>query len=314
MKIVTKIMLIIAGAALVMGLILMSLTYVLIGGNLKKLNTGNTFEKKEYTMNSSEVDNLEIDLDSNELEIYGTNTDEIHITYYENETQKYEIENKEKSLVIHQLPIHKISFFVMNFDFESYSMKIEMPKELVGKLMIDNHSGSVRIDDLSVGKDMQINISSGSLKMNNIRCAQNMDVLASSGSVKIYDSAVAENGKFDLSSGSLKMENFEANNLEVNVSSGSAKLSDVKAGQSIRCDAKSGLVEITDIDAGEKITISAESGSIKGSIIGKMSDFTIHSEASNGDCNLPDRMEGGSKQLDVSAQSGNIRIGFSEAE
>ncbi len=314
MKKVTKIMLVIAGITLVSGLLMLSITYALVGGNLSKLSTGEDFEKKEYEVSESEIDNLEIDLHSNAIEIVGTDTDKIHITYYENDTQKYEITESDKTLKLRQIPIHKISFFVLNFDFEAYSVKIEMPEELVGHLEIDNLSGSVKLDDLSVGEDLSINIASGSLKTNHISCSQNAIVLASSGSVKMYDSIVSEDAKLDLSSGSLTIQNFEAGNFDANVSSGSAHLTNVKVNQVLRCNGSSGTIQFDQMDSNDKIIISAASGSIRGSIVGKMSDYTIHSKVSSGSCNLPEFMEGGSKQLDVNAQSGSIKIEFSEME
>ena len=310
----TKIILVIAGACLAMGFMLMAFTYAIIGGDMSRINTGSKFEKKEYEISQSKIDNLVVDIKSNEVEIIGTDTDKIHITYYENDTQKYEISDADKTLNFRQVPDRKIRLFQINLDFESYKIRIEMPQKLAGELKIDNKSGSVDLENLNIGKDIIANISSGSLRADKVTTNQNMSVMARSGSVKANDILVKEDAKLDLSSGALTIQNFEAKNVETNISSGDVHLSNVKAEDKIKCDANSGTMSIDKLDAGKKIDISSESGSIRGSIVGEMSDFTIHTTVASGNSNLPESMEGGSKQLDINARSGNIKIEFSEVD
>ncbi|MFA9466622.1 MAG: DUF4097 family beta strand repeat-containing protein [Velocimicrobium sp.] len=93
--------------------------------------------------------------------------------------QKYEITDNQKTLQLRKIPSNICNIFQINFNIESHRVVIEMPKELIGQLHIDNSSGSVNLNNLLVQEGIEVKISSGSMT------AKDINTNASSGSIKI---------------------------------------------------------------------------------------------------------------------------------
>lgn len=79
---------------------------------------------------------------------------------------------------------------------------------------------------------------------------------------------------------------------------------------SISVSANGGDIAFESLNA-DTIDLAVKNGDISGTIAGSYDDFSVHSEIKKGEGNLPDSKDGGEKLLNVSANNGDIDIGFS---
>lgn len=107
-------------------------------------------------------------------------------------------------------------------------------------------------------------------------------------------------------SGDITLSDIECRAACVKSVSGDMKLSRLQAANSIQCESTSGDVRLTDCDA-ESLLIKTVSGDVSGSLrTGKR--FTTHTVS--GSVHVPDSASGG--ECEIKTTSGNIRITISE--
>lgn len=112
--------------------------------------------KEVKNFNIDKVDNININLESFDVSIRESETDEIIIRYSKKYDKKVKIDKRNKNLNIEEK--NKIFKFV-RFESVNNLMIIEIPKNYRGTLEIENKSGSVKLDKYKiVNEEENINI------------------------------------------------------------------------------------------------------------------------------------------------------------
>lgn len=84
-------------------------------------------------------------------------------------------------------------------------------------------------------------------------------------------------------------------------------LSPLSAG-TVTLSANAGSITFDQLDVAQALDLGVKNGDIRGTLLGGYDDFDITCTTKKGDCNLPERKEGGGKTLSVSANNGDVSI------
>lgn len=87
-------------------------------------------------------------------------------------------------------------------------------------------------------------------------------------------------------------------------------LSGVSLAKGARVSVNGGSIVLDGINVGEELTLAVKNGNLTGTIVGSWDEFDITCEYKKGDCNLPERKEGGAKRLNVVANNGDVQLEF----
>ena len=79
---------------------------------------------------------------------------------------------------------------------------------------------------------------------------------------------------------------------------------------SVSISANGGNISFGNLDVGSALTLEVKNGDISGAIVGGYDDFAIQSNSKKGEINLPEKKDGGEKNLNVSSNNGDVNIEF----
>lgn len=78
----------------------------------------------------------------------------------------------------------------------------------------------------------------------------------------------------------------------------------------IHISSSGGSIAFDGLNVGTALTLFVKNGDISGTLVGNYNDFAIRSEVKKGKSNLPERKEGGARDLHVSGNNGDVHIEF----
>ncbi len=312
MKITKKTVIIIAGALVVLGLILTIAAASLGGLNMNVLGAG--YEEKTYTYDSSKVNKLYVRDISCEVVVSGGGQNEITVKCYESEDDYYKINVTPEGRLTIEKEIFKKWYKFLNFDFGAIkrNLTITIPSGLVADADIGSVSGNVVISNLDNLISLNGKSTSGNVRISKVSASDNTSF--SSGSGNIILETVKTGGKLEMKTVSGVIETDLSDigrDLIASTVSGGIKLTSIAVKGNVKADSVSGNIRLDRI-SGTDFTLKNTSGNVKGLISGNSNDYRIDSHSTSGKINLP-RSQNGSKLLSVSTTSGDIDIDIRSA-
>ena len=361
---VTKYSLLAIGA----GLILIAVGFAITGGNWKafsgKKSTAN-HTHYEYVCNGN-ISAVDLNDSYEGVLITTGDVDKATVSYYVFEGHdKVDVKESNGTLFFERKDLGNSSWVIFDFNFEDTKTVITLPKNFEGPVKaeassgsisvkdlknsdvtVENHSGSIKIENIeksgvisakntsgsihvsnlnSTG-DITLESNSGSVRAEDIKCkdfsakatsgsvgvekveCDNIIAQTNSGSARVTDATVNTNIYVKSSSGSSRTENATCSSLESESSSGSVTANNVTA-DTAKCTTTSGGIHLDKLDVSKSAILKANSGGIHGTIKGKETDFSIITSTGSGSCNLKDTRDG-EKTLDATTSSGSINIKF----
>ena len=252
------------------GAVLLGVSYVMVGGDVKGFNSmNNKYIEKTYTC-ESEIDSITIKEQSGKVVLKSGDVEAVTVSYSDREDESvYRIsEENGKLSVIHD---EKFSFRFFNINFTERVMTVTVPKSFKGGLDIANSSGSMHLTDIT-GESVAVKNTSGSIHLTNVTSGSDVTVENTSGSISLENVDAQGDVSVKGVSGSIKLSGLKAGgNITLKNTSGSIKGSIVgkESDYSIRAKVVSGSTNLTNSEGGSKeLNASTTSGSIKIEFIG----------------------------------------------
>lgn len=109
---------------------------------------------------------------------------------------------------------------------------------------------------------------------------------------------------------SLQIPNSLLASLKLSTTNDDIQLSSLNVSGDITLSSNKGNISFDKIDAGNRIILTGKDGNIKGSIVGGYDDYAIACKIKKGESNLPAEKKGGSKELSINANNGDVEIDF----
>lgn len=261
---------------------------------------------------------INITVPSNDVEIIGSDVEDIKITYcedYQGETQ-YQVADG----ILNFKLANKI---YINLDFLSWIYKdysktntviIEIPNELTCDYNINISSGNLNINNITAG-ELKAVLSSGNVSINDFS-ANNTNLRSSSGNIKLNNASIVNEVKLKVSSGNATLSNVNSKSLIATMSSGNTRISNCVT-SSFTVSSQSGNIILERLQS-QSITMKNSSGNIEiNQLVYAFADYSysmrtrsgyIKLNGSNKGNNYEHLDEGKAYSINALVSSGNIII------
>lgn len=284
----------IIGSSLVgAGLVILALAFFLMGGDIRKADSGGPFEKKEVRFQTTQVKKLLVAVNTEDVEVVGSDTEEIKLTYEENKKYQYNVEVSDSTLIVK--PKHRgwNFLFLVNFDFgvfEDHPLILEVPRKFLESVDIQSHTGDVLVKDIEIATSSALKSNTGEIEVENVT-AKTLE-------------ADSDTGRIQLEKVSL------TGDLTATGHTGEIELEQVQA-QSILLKSNTGDLGFENVNIARELKAKTNTGDIHGNLFGKRADYTIRADASLGRSNVSNQT-GGDKTLELETNTGSITVDFGE--
>ncbi len=200
--------------------------------------------KKEKSFDINNIKAIEVDNENWNLEFKSTDANKIVISAQGEQADKeidpVKIENDENKIVIKQK--QKVNRFFYGFTFrKKNSICIAIPKKEIDKIVLNNKSGDVKINDIVV-KSIVIKGKSGDGMITGLS-AEKGEFTSESGDLMLKDSSLQELN-IKSTTGDNYITNVSNSNMNITSTSGEVLLKDMIEGKSLFIETKSGDIGV----------------------------------------------------------------------
>lgn len=343
MKKSVKVILIIAGASIGTGLLLVLLSLIIAQGDICTLISVDT-DCKAVVATFDEASIVNISDVSNDVKIIRTDSDDIKVTYYVGESFDYLLEKTDDTLSIKYRSRRNLLNFMDLFNF-GCSLTVELPDNCLEKLSVSCVSGSITAKEAfadetllktvsgdiiaagNLGK-LEVESTSGDIFLDGVKLKDNSTVSSTSGSLKLqgelseyvklstvsgeitFENVTANCVEIDSTSGSVSANNAELKVLSVNTMSGDIYLDSVKCSESINFVTVSGEQILKTVNAGDYF-LKSTSGDIEAYIL---SPKLYSTKSTSGSINVPPLYESSTGYMNLETTSGDIYVKILKTE
>ncbi|MBG9717969.1 MULTISPECIES: DUF4097 family beta strand repeat-containing protein [Bacillus] len=200
--------------------------------------------KKEKSFEINNIKAIEVDIENWNLEFKSTDANKIVISAQGEQADKeidpVKIENDENKLVIKQK--QKVNRFFYGFTFrKKNSISIAIPKKEIDKIVLNNKSGDVKINDIVV-KSIVTRGKSGDGMITGLS-AEKGEFTSESGDLMLKDGSLQE-VNITSTTGDNYVKNVKNENMNITSTSGEVLLKDMTEGKSLFVETKSGDIGV----------------------------------------------------------------------
>lgn len=279
-----RILIITAGLFILAGAVIAGIALMLTARSSEQNARMETYEV------TKKISNVNIDVDMSDIKIMPVmGTDKITLTYFTDDTNKYDISEDNGTLSVKYMRFNKEKAkwydYYFSFDFgRDHDVILQVPQNFRADLLLHADYGDIEVTDMS-GDSMNIHTSYGDLditgcKFKAMECATDY--------------------------GDIDIERSQSDTFNCSTDFGSIDVTDMVG--KINCGTDYGDIEFERI-SGSSIVMDTSCGDIEGTIDGREADYTINAQTNLGDKNVQSRA-GGEKRLDVKTDMGDIDIIF----
>lgn len=288
------------------GVIVFIWGFALSGWNISAVETHEPYTKKTYST-SARFSAVQVE-DKNTEAILSVSPDErIHITYYENEKDVYELQEGE-ILSFKKTENYQWYDYFFNISFQKTTLEIQIPKDYSGDLSLRTSNAKIEANNLSV-QNVNLFSSNGTILLDTVHAKDKIHAETSNNSIKMENTSSKNGIQAVTSNGPIVLEKTESSDANALTSNGSITLSELNM-KNISAQTSNASIRLANVQTENSLTLQSSNGSIEGTVKGKLADFSVISHTSNADSNLPETMPGGEKQLTVQTSNGKINIQF----
>jgi len=300
---------ILAAISLLVGLVVFTIGFALAGFDITKIGTETEYQEKNF-VSTGTVKDIVIDESNLSVEIVQSMDEQVHVTYYENDKDYYDIgQSADGTLRIIKKNHRKWYDYFFNINFQSVKLIVAVPDDFSGDISGESSNAKIHLSGIHA-RDIHLDTSNGKIEAENIVISGKFEASTSNASITLSNVTASGDIFCDTSSGKISLDKLEGKNININTSNGSVILKSTLSNENILIETSNGSVNFDDIRFKTELDCHNSNGSVKGAITGKITDYTIKSETSNGKNNLPEKLNGGSKTIIIETSNGSIEIDF----
>ena len=326
------VLIIVCSAIIFAGLIFVGISIAVVGGNFERLGREVSYDEMNYSVAADGIQKIDVTDSNRKIFVRKSSDSQIHIKYYTNSKETYDISDQNGELVFKYKNIRKWYDYIniFNFDIQPVYTEILLPEHVFESLSAKTSNGAIEAQDFKLEGECYLKTSNGSVSLSNLEI--NGKITAESSNGKVTLSAVKSNSKISAytSNSSIYLYNIEAGGVDADSGNGKVELESVKSTDTIKAGSSNGTITLSDVSSdttidvktsngkieltrvavGKSMTLKNSNGRISGTILGAMEDFNINSHTSNGDNNLPNGTTGKNKDLEIRTSNGKIEVQF----
>lgn len=310
------------------GILVMGLAFASVGFDPARLSTAPRYEQKtmqaaakdasapdhpdmpsyeQKSLQSDSVSAIEIQDVSMPLRVGLSPDAQIHITYFENEYETYQITRGD---VLRFEKIVRQPWYanLVRIDFQDVYLELLLPAGFEGRLSLDTENGDMTFCGASAGRT-EAHCANGKIQLDTFD-ASALALSTSNGSISLKQLTLSGDLTVKTSNGKVDLDGVQAVRADVRTSNGEIELENLRV-QTVTAQTSNGSIELENVGAAQQIELTTSIGDITGTVLGQMRDFSIQTHWDGfSACSLPQSMPGGEKTLTVRSDMGKIDLSF----
>ncbi|MEG1886770.1 MAG: DUF4097 family beta strand repeat-containing protein [Oscillospiraceae bacterium] len=299
---------IIATISLIAGLAIFTGGFAMLNFDINKLTNQSEFEQKQY-LSYEKSDKIIIDDYDINVRIFRSESENLEVSYYENNKQSYQIDESQGTIKIQKINTLKWYDYIFNISFVQCDLLIGVPKSFKGEIDCETSNAYISLNNISL-ESLNLKTSNNNILLENIEVNKSAQVNTSNGAIKLIKSEIGGEIICNTSNAKVELENVIAQNANIRTSNGRIRLENIECSENITVKNSNSSILLREVKFGEMLDCQTSNGNISGEIDGKISDYSIKSITSNGKSNLPEILNGGNKVLYVKTSNSDIDINF----
>lgn len=304
----TKTILIVAGAMLALGLVIMLVVMISVGFNFDGLGINEKYTLVEKQIELSEVKYIDVESNVEDI-IIGTSEDEyVHVSYYDSEKKVHLYEVKDGVLSV-KCDYKWYQMIHIGFGSKDRNIEILLPSGFDGDISLTGATGGVSVRNLSGFSRLDVTVSTGNVTLADLKVGS-AEVTCSTGTIELTNFTSDSKLEITCGMGDVDIIAVNAEALTVTTTTGSIDVNATKAAR-IELTCTTGGIRFNDLES-EDLRFTATTGDIHGKLKHSMMDYTINSKTATGDSSLPTVSYGKSYYLSAQTSTGDINITFEQ--
>lgn len=259
----------IAAGCMVLGILIIFMSFVMAKFDFSKFNTNSSknnpdIEKIYQVDPSKNINRINVDILDRNVKVIPTDKEVITITYYVNKKEKYEITDAGKTLNFKYIKSRKISDYInfISWNETNNDISIEVPTTYTGDLVLKNSSGNTGVSDINNLSNVDIKSVDGRVELANISATE-LSIKNSSGKIVVEDTSVSKDINLTNIDGSIQLDGIVASsNLQAKNASGIIKINETTVQKSMTLQAMDSPIELLNVTVKESGIIKNSSGKI----------------------------------------------------
>ena len=317
MRTATKVWLIVAGALIALGIIVLGTAFMAIGGDMAGFST-NKYETNEHQI-SDEFENILIRSNTADIKLVASEDDSCSVVCYEQTNLKHSVSVKDGALEIKVVDERKW-YEHIGINFSAPTVTVYIPKGEYGDLDVSVSTGDVDIPEGFGFENIDVTASTGRVMCGAV-AKQEVNITTTTGDI-FGNGVSAASMKLSVSTGRIDLNGIKCEgDLSVTVSTGKARVSGVTC-KNFRSDGDTGRLYLRNLAAEEKITVKRSTGDVSfedcdaaelfietstGDVEGTLrSDKVFIVRTDTGDVEVPKTTSGG--RCEITTDTGDIEI------
>lgn len=274
-----------------------------------KTYTLDDYALKEFVGVGSEYGKLSIDLESTDVEVLTTDSEQIKISYYNMEKDYYTVSTAAGEIKMtgtNELGAGFLSS-VFGYSIPQKKVTIELPKTVRFGMDFNIQHGDADFNGLHTDEKLTINAESVNVKLQNVIASQ-LDLEVKYGEMNLNDVNIGSALNVKGNEVRVHLNNVIANQITVYNQYGELNMEKIRS-ESVICNTDSVTVTFAEMDS-NTVNMHAKDGSIAGSFAGDSNAYTLTGNIKDADNNLSDFKGTGSRQILIEADSASVYISF----
>ena len=293
-----KILLIVAAVLTVVGVVIFTVAFAILGFDIAKLST-QKYEFNTYTLNE-DFNSIKINTETASVILAESDSDECKIECVEREKMKHSAEVREGTLVI-DVENTKKWYDYIGSNFGNETVTVYLPKAVYASLTVNADTGSVEIPKMFSFESVCVKVDTGLIGCY-AEVSDSIELQTATGSIRAENSTPDGEVKIKTATGSIKIADIRCNRLSAESHTGSIDLTNTIAADNMTINCATGNVRLDSCDANE-IKVATHTGSIVGTLL---SDKIFFAKSSVGNVDVPKTTSGGTCELVTG--TGDIKI------
>lgn len=176
MKPLTKILLTLGMSLLFIGCVMCGVSYVISGMDLGKLDIDTSYNGKTYTLSSSDIENIELDVDKHNILVKQSYAvDKVTVDYVENEYDIFKVEENGNTFSFTNKQSQNLFFrrFCLLFDRKNdkdRKIVITLPQLFSGSIAIKSSDGDIELNSIGRLEKLDIDLDKGDVVLTSVNC------------------------------------------------------------------------------------------------------------------------------------------------
>lgn len=278
----TKVLLTIAAACLVVGIVIVGIYLIQNSGTFPAVSVPQTYTKNEMTA-STLPEAIEVTDVSRDLHVVLSKDDQVHLTYYESENTGYTVKEQNGKLTVQY---HQDDFMIIPNGNENRGVTLSLPASYKGTLKISVVSSDVTLHSISAGDTV---------------------ITAVSGDIELYSGTSLGKTSISTTSGDLELGNATMESLTVQTVSGETEGTRLVISGDLKHSSTSGEVELRALTA-ENISIGTVSGEVALTLTAPAESYRYETGTVSGTVRVPQGSPTAGRTVKISTTSGDITV------